>query len=541
MFALCMSLIQKTGAYGHILSNWPPATTARTPEDWEGKVREAGRRWREAYVAETLPPPFVSERWNRVLTYLTLPIPQVRERTEFAQTLLELCAAADEACPGIGVPGKVFESPVDQRFFEFADRLLIPTSEGSTLCIEIHPSRTRVLPKMHTPQSGLTIRSLSKYLALCSSEEIIPKWIAAPLPALDGASALKVSNHGLCINLLIMPWPEEIYPVQFEPSEPLPKEVSNMDRERFGFFTVSHPETSDVASRVAGALESARANIGHIDGVIFPESALTQDQYVPVAAAVHKTGAFFVCGRTKAAVSGEAYGINEAVFDLPPLEAQSQNKHHRWKLEKFQIARYGLGSRLHPEMDWWEHIDLSERSLNFMPLRSWLVLSILICEDLARPDPVGDLVRAIGPNLVVALLMDGPQVKDRWSARYATTLADDPGCSVLTVTSLGMSTLSRSFDGSKPSRIVALWKDAKTASPLEIELPEGYDALVVSLAVRYIEEWAADGRSDHGGTGYPLLAGVHPIKCAKKRKQDVAEETPSPVSKLAKGGMGGSE
>jgi hypothetical protein len=58
-------------------------------------------------------------------------------------------------------------------------------------------------------------------------------------------------------------------------------------------------------------------------------------------------------------------------------------------------------------------------------------------EDLARPDPVGDLVRSVGPNLVIALLMDGPQLRARWSGRYAMSLADDPGSFVLSVTSLG--------------------------------------------------------------------------------------------------------
>jgi 5-methylcytosine-specific restriction enzyme A len=53
-------------------------------------------------------------------------------------------------------------------------------------------------------------------------------------------------------------------------------------------------------------------------------------------------------------------------------------------------------------------------------------------------------MRSVGPNLVVALLMDGPQLTARWPARYASVLADDPGSSVLTLTSLGMCLRSRS-------------------------------------------------------------------------------------------------
>lgn len=68
---------------------------------------------------------------------------------------------------------------------------------------------------------------------------------------------------------------------------------------------------------------------------------------------------------------------------------------------------------------------------------------MLVCEDLARQDPAADLIRAVGPNLLIALLMDGPQLSGRWPARYASVLAEDPGTSVLTLTSLGMAERSR--------------------------------------------------------------------------------------------------
>ena len=63
-------------------------------------------------------------------------------------------------------------------------------------------------------------------------------------------------------------------------------------------------------------------------------------------------------------------------------------------------------------------------------IRETATLSVLICEDLARYDPVLTVMNAIGPNLVIALLMDGPQLERRWCGRYATALADDPGSSV---------------------------------------------------------------------------------------------------------------
>ena len=132
-----------------------------------------------------------------------------------------------------------------------------------------------------------------------------------------------------------------------------------------------------------------------------------------------------------------------------------QQKHHRWRLDKSQITQYGLGAQLDPSCDWWEHHSVRSRDLNFIVARDWLAMSVLICEDLARQDPVSDLLRSVGPNLVIALLMDGPQLASRWPGRYATVLADDPGCSVLTLTSLGM-TVRCEPPGSSRCRTIAL-------------------------------------------------------------------------------------
>jgi hypothetical protein len=134
----------------------------------------------------------------------------------------------------------------------------------------------------------------------------------------------------------------------------------------------------------------------------------------------------------------------------------------------------------------------------------------LICEDLARQDPIADLLRCVAPNLIIALLMDGPQLGSRWPARYATVFADDPGSSVLTLTSLGMATLSRPR-GVKESRCIAMWKDAMSGGPVEIDLPAGAHGVVLSLSIERTKEWTADGREDYGRTGFPILAGVYPV------------------------------
>jgi hypothetical protein len=202
--------------------------------------------------------------------------------------------------------------------------------------------------------------------------------------------------------------------------------------------------------------------------------------------------------------------LADEILGKPRFFAFYQHKHHRWRLDGSQIRQYGLGGILDPEIDWWEHIIVSRRQLGFVSLQPWLTLCTLICEDLARPDPIANLVRAVGPNLVIALLMDGPQLAKRWPARYGTVLADDPGSSVLTVSSLGMVQLSRPR-GTSPSNVIALWKDALSGEPIEISLPPGHQAMLLSLTRARREEFTADGRSDRGMTYYLTLSGIHPV------------------------------
>ena len=97
----------------------------------------------------------------------------------------------------------------------------------------------------------------------------------------------------------------------------------------------------------------------------------------------------------------------------------------------------------------------------------------------------------------------------------ATVLADDPGSSVLTLTSRGMTELSRPYGAPDPLPIVGMWKDAKTGDPVPLRLPPQSDALVLCLTAQYFTEWTADGRDDQQGTAYPVLSGVHAVKAPR--------------------------
>jgi hypothetical protein len=204
-----------------------------------------------------------------------------------------------------------------------------------------------------------------------------------------------------------------------------------------------------------------------------------------------------------------------------------QHKHHRWCIDASQVHQYHLGSALHPKKKWWENIDVNERKLHFITATGWLTVCHLICEDLARQEPVASVVRAVGPNLVIALLLDGPQLTDRWPGRYASVLADDPGSSVLTVTSLGMSLRSWSSQH-KPSRVVALWKDPRRGTQT-IELEKDHEAVLLSLTALWTREWIADGRCDNETAAQLVLSGVEQIRVTPAEDRMSPPAAPNPA------------
>ena len=120
-----------------------------------------------------------------------------------------------------------------------------------------------------------------------------------------------------------------------------------------------------------------------------------------------------------------------------------QDKHHRWSLDERQIYQYHLGGALHPHIRWWEAIDVPRRSVQVVEVGEGITIVSLVCEDLAQNDDVAELIRSIGPTIVSTALLDGPQLTSRWSARYASVLADDPGSAVMTLTSFGMAQRSK--------------------------------------------------------------------------------------------------
>jgi hypothetical protein len=344
------------------------------------------------------------------------------------------------------------------------------------------------------------------------------------------------------LNLLLLPWPTYVATEDFQ--EVFPGGLERGDgTQPPGFFRYNPRQNDDAAqfrARLEQALVSAQRQAGIIDAIVFPELALTEQQYYHAAEEVaFNARSILICGLRRCGTSHGVWDANLSVLqtagavrgpgDLAGPDSSlvtdlrlHQAKHHRWYLDRAQIVNYQLGSRLSASKGCWEHIAVSRRVLNFVTLNA-TTWTVLVCEDLARQDPAADLIRAVGPNLLIALLMDGPQLSGRWPSRYASVLAEDPGTSVLTLTSLGMAERSRpilqSGQRAPASRVIALWRDA-IEGEIQIALDPGDDACVLSLEFQTRSEYCADGRSNHGKARYPVYAGYRSLKTGVNRGPD---------------------
>ncbi|MGH8046350.1 MAG: hypothetical protein ACREKL_03815 [Chthoniobacterales bacterium] len=519
-FAIAASLLDRSGAYLDIVQKWP-----RKPgkQSWAETIRLIGEDWRDGAAGRRMRVPTeIESAWGIVLRHGHRAVEKLRGESRTAISLrgalMNILAAADEACVGVGIP-----LPEDS---DFADAFHIKTLEmlaekksrrqPTTLCRKITPAKLSVLPKMHTPQSGITIRSFSHHLALLQVPEVCCEWTG-----IDPYN-YKDYKESYSLNILVAPWPLLIEPSYFSPANPVTGGLTEMDGERHGFFHYKVRGGSKFPHKLLQALiETATAKVGDVDMIVFPELSLVKEDIGHIAAVIGKCDPqpIFIGGLCLE--SDENGGACEnTCLSIIPLAADGsayaplQHKHHRWVLDGSQVRQYGLGSILDPTMRWWEHSMLPQRRLHFTCTQTWLTFCPLVCEDLARPDPIGNIIRAVGPNLVIALLMDGPQLASRWPGRYGTVLADDPGSSVLTVSPLGMVKLSRP-PGRPPSSVIALWKDAISGGPVEIDLPNDHHGVLLCLSREWRSEFTADGRGDENSTGYLTLSGIHPIKVDK--------------------------
>ncbi|HEY0463872.1 MAG TPA: hypothetical protein VGC79_06670 [Polyangiaceae bacterium] len=495
VFAVTSTLLGESGAYRLAVSppsgkRWPPR------RQWNEEVdAQAEAWWRWVAAGSLVPTPsWLLAIGSVVRAAVKTPIFELADNWKLVCALLELHAIADEACGGFGMPAPTDEDGRDNEWkvYRLGANDLLARSDSLS---HFSKHSIRVLPKMRTPQAGISLRSLSGHLAVTRFAEVDVKWAHAP----------QFSDKKSSFNLLLLPVPLEVSPANFRP---VPGALDNMDTKRFGFFRFE-PVALD-EGYVRRLLEAAARCAGGVDGVIFPESALSEAELAAVKRLVEEAFNGERLPFLLAGVRGTRENIAHfSIFVRGTWHDYPQSKHHRWALDRGQILNYKIGAALHPSIRWWEDIDVRRRELRFILVNSWLGICPLICEDLARQDPVGQIIRALGPTLVIALLLDGPQLNGRWPARYATVLADDPGSSVLTFTPLGMSERSVPA-GASPKRVIGLWKDPRTGAQ-ELHLEAGRTALLLTLCNEWSQEWMADGRSDSGSAAQLYLGHVEQL------------------------------
>jgi hypothetical protein len=303
--------------------------------------------------------------------------------------------------------------------------------------------------------------------------------------------------------------------------------IQRLPKEPFGLFEFAPSERLDL-DLLDRVLAAARDEVDSVDVVVLPEAAVAASGVCELEALLDRHGVVYLQAgvRDPRAESGELGGNWVHIGVSPGLEKGRglgqddgsewfhirQNKHHRWSLDESQISQYHLGGALHPKIRWLEAMDVPRRSLELLQVGEEITIASLVCEDLARNDDVAEIIRSVGPTIVVTVLLDGPQLTSRWPARYAGILADDPGSAVLTLTSYGMVQRSRP-PGCNASSVVALWKDPERGTR-EISLEPGAHGVILTLCGDRAVRRSADGRWPvETGTRY-FDAAIHQVRAS---------------------------
>ena len=502
MFAFTEIILDRAEAYRFTVSPpagriWPPPSTPA----WSERVSTAARRWArwaETWVSD--PPKLVADEWQVVKDALGTPLADVAagHAWRIVEALLTLHAVADEASAGIAAGTSAPEDGILMR--ARMSELLART--GSLARID--PALLRVLPKYRTPYGGITSRSISRYVSV-AGPAVSYSVNKVRAPRRNGAQA------GL--NVLLLPWPLRVSSDDFRP---LSDSIHDRAVEPFGFFEYQPADPFDVGM-VDSLLSSASEHVDPVDLVVLPESSVARDQLADLEAVLSRNGVtMLIAGLRDGPTGANELGSNYVHFGAS-VDGQwwhyRQDKHHRWSLDRNQVQQYHLDDVLDPRVRWWEAMEINKRSLQMIERDDGHAIAALICEDLAQMDQALELLRDVGPTMVVTLLLDGPQLASRWTARYASMLADDPGSAVLTLTSYGM-VANAWHEDLPPSSVVALWKD-NTRGMQEISLDADAQGILLSTHQAPAIRRAADGRAPEHNTVDLRLHEVTQLRAAR--------------------------
>jgi hypothetical protein len=568
LFAVCAYIIDHVGAMGYFDAEQEGcAYFGGDPEfgDIQIGIKElysqckmAANEWREngEFIEGSDAAQFVGRQWEALIQHWRAPASITfykgwyKSRQEgqpypdiptWWQAVFCLLIIADQACDGVG--HFLFEAQTGQikgggHYFDAnfvnktpdalactarlarENRWHEPGTDGqhrakksiNSLAMLAHRALICVQPKGRVTSVGHSVRNLTRNLANVGPLGVVrTNWQqlsqACQPPRFD------------TLNLLLIPLPYAVDACQFKS---FGDSCFKIDQNWLGGDARIFIE--EVCKIVRRASED-----GPVDGVIFPEYALTWDLFQallePVSAASKHKVQFMLSGSSTNCEGQSGNIVLTSIWEsrcsksdddaglATQIRTFSQRKHQRWKLDKSQIASYALGGSLSPNKGHWEHHFIGRREQHFFQLSPDTIFTSLICEDLARNDPCHDIIRSVAPNLVFALLMDGPQLGHRWPARYAGSLADDPGCTVLSFTSYALLGRSNNQRPDRKSHAVGLLRDS-IGQTKEILLPDGKDAIIVTLASDTAEDTTIDGRQTRYASEWrfvsqtPISAGV---------------------------------
>lgn len=548
MFAVCASILNETGVYVKLVSPTPSITKIYS-DGLDGKsLKEISNEWKKKICAQE---PQIASIWDNSSTILNVVLNQAimpsvllnvvsscfgienQEKTinelavddDFVSKVLFLLSVSDETCAGFGVdsPEDYYDNPSEIPLFIIVDLMLHENERRSlaTFCT----NRMSVLPKSLTATVGISLQSLSHHLALISGE-VQAYWNDIKIDSQDPTHRQK--SH---LNILIVPYPYSIESGQFFVKDDAP----HIPKSAKYFGYLPKPELDYILEITKGLIIKSISSAHEVDLIVFPEATFKHDIFIEFLREMNKFFEKLNLKQKPVIIAGviDKVDTKEIVQRLRNQEFEERNcsvlvsphryendyilaqsslkgtgyeqvKHHRWQLDHTQISTYEIGNELgsQPGDIFWEGISLENRRVVFTQWEDWFSVCTLICEDLARQEPVSSAIRSVGPNLIVALLFDGPQKKFRWPGRHATTLSEEPGSSVLTVTALGMSerstpkTPNYTMD-KNTSRTVALWRD-KFEGEKELVLNDGDHGIILELSTRMNEQISADCRTDNG-------------------------------------------
>jgi hypothetical protein len=349
VFAIASLLLRHAGAYTRVVSpgDGPSPELPWPPTAWATDAEDTGRSWLKAWWEQGSLPQRLLDSIQQLRANPDRRLSELRTDPTLWRNIFTLHAAADEACAGFGL-GTTAHHGV--AWADANNRASERLQESGTMA-DISPSIIAVVPKMRTPQCGISLHSLSLHLAAVESEVRV-RWLT--LPATRGTSAERR------LNLLLLPWPLAVSSHDFHPSSAT--SLGNLDDRRFGLFDYE-PLDGFPVLRLRETLESACAQPGGVDGVVLPEGALSEQDIRKVQKALREADVpLLVAGVRRSEPRRNAALLSVHV----PHEAQWSNewqyKHHRWCLDRPQIESYALGDVLHPSTQWWENMPRQQNS-----------------------------------------------------------------------------------------------------------------------------------------------------------------------------------